>query len=437
MNIAVVGLGKLGLPMAVLYASRGYEVLGIDNNATFVEKLRNGICPIQETGLSELLATVKDKLSFSTEYEGIDDYDIVFIIVPTPSNPDGRFANDYVMSAIQNIGERIKGMNQPPLLVVTSTVMPGTIDDVVSPELKRITGKDISICYNPEFIALGSVIKDMENPDVILIGESEEEAGNLLYEFYCRFHNYSLPSICRMSLWNAEVAKLMLNVFVTTKISLANTFAQICDNIPFGDIDVVLRFLGLDKRIGSKYLKGGLGFGGTCFPRDNRAFISMAERLGIECPLETATDKFNHEHDRYVSRRILTLINGGDVKGKVVSILGVTYKPDTCVVEESSALTIAKCLRNLGVTVKAYDPMGKDNAELICGEGIVYCETIEECLNQSQLCVIAVPWKEFASITSQTFKSCMKHPAIYDCWRIMDKNALSDVEYHALGINDG
>jgi len=441
MRLSIIGLGKLGLPMAGVFASKGYDVIGLDVNKEIIGQIQQGHCPIQETGLEQLLASINPRLQVTTNYnEAISNTDITFIIVPTPSDKTGKFSNKYVLSAIRNIASIIKEKQQYHLIVITSTIMPGTMDKVIKPELEELTGleciKDFGLCYNPEFIALGSVIKGMTNPDAILIGESDHHSGLILEKFYEDICDNNSP-VVRMSWWNAELAKLALNVFITTKVSLANTFAEVCSKMPTGNIDDVTKFLGLDSRIGPKYLKGGLGFGGPCFPRDNRAFIGFAKGLGIKCPLQRATSKFNDEHDNIIITEAIKLLGVRDLQlvssgliNETVSILGITYKPDTNVTEESSALKVAQMLAGYGAEVKVYDPAGKG------GSGLTNTHNIEECLQGSDLCIIAVPWQEFKGLSLNSFKG-MRQPKVLDCWRMLDSKTFIDsgVEYHALGVN--
>lgn len=442
MRLSVIGLGKLGLPMAGIFASKGYDVIGLDVNKEIVEQIQQGHCPIQETGLEQLLAEVDPGLQVTTSYEeAISNTDATFIIVPTPSDKTGKFSNEYVLSAIRNIAPIMKEKQGYHLIVITSTVMPGTMDKVIKPELERLTGlecgKDFGLCYNPEFIALGSVIKGMTNPDAILIGESDPHSGLILEEFYKDICDNSPPTV-RMSWWNAELAKLALNVFITTKVSLANTFADVCSKMPTGNIDDITKFLGLDSRIGHKYLKGGLGFGGPCFPRDNRAFIEFAKGLKVKCPLQEATNKFNNGYNNTIVAEAIKLLGISDFQlisngliNKTVSVLGITYKPDTNVTEESSALKVAQILASCGAKIKVYDPAGKGSNEL------TNTSNIEECLQGSDLCIIAVPWQEFKGLSLDSFK-VMRQPKILDCWRILNSKAFinSGVEYHALGVNN-
>lgn len=446
MNVSVVGLGKLGLPMAAVYATKGHHVIGLDNDFKKVAELKAGQCPIFETNLETVLQGCNSNINYTMNYDDIAQTDISFVIVPTPSGKDGKFTNVYIQPAIQGIAEMLRDKQDYHLVVVTSTVMPGTMTETVIPILEGVSGKlcnkDFGVCYNPEFIALGSVIKDMQYPDAILIGESDNKAGQKLAEFHRTVIGKKVP-IHRMSLWTAEVAKLSLNVFVTTKISLANTFADICKKIPDGDIDALTTFLGDDSRIGKRFFKGGLGFGGECFPRDNRAFIAFADGINMTSPIQEATDKVNKNHTYHILQDILNILIKPEHKqtivGSVVTVLGVTYKPNTPIVTESTALDLVKRLTFNGVKVRVYDPMGNVSAKKVLDNPYVkYLDNIYAALDTSELCILATPWAEFEKVTPELLVKHMQVPVVYDCWRFWDKVAMvnAGVEYHAVGLNN-
>ena len=281
MKLAVVGLGKLGLPLAAIFASKGHHVTGIDYNEKIVESVNQKKAPFHEPGLQELLDNHGANLSVTTDYElAIAESEASFIIVPTPSAENGLFTNHYVLQAIQKIGQSLQKKEGYHLVVITSTVMPGSTTGEIQEALESSSGKkvgnELGICYNPEFIALGSVVRDMLFPDMVLIGESDKKAGDMLqniYEGFCE----NQPPVQRMNCINAELTKLSLNTFVTTKISYANMLAGVCESLPDSDVDVVTQAIGLDSRIGRKYLKAAVAFGGPCFPRDNVAFRAMAK----------------------------------------------------------------------------------------------------------------------------------------------------------------
>jgi UDPglucose 6-dehydrogenase len=438
-TLSVIGIGKLGLPLAAYCAHKGYKVIGVDVSKATVEFVSKGVSPIYEPGLDELLKNSHGRLTATTDYKfAVENSDVTFILVPTPSEDHGGFSNKLVESAAENIAEGLKQKKGFHVIAITSTVMPGTCETVVKPLLERVSGKkcsiDFGLCYNPEFVALGSVIRDLASPDTVLIGESDKKSGDILSEVYNIICTNN-PPIARMSIYNAEVAKLALNVFITTKISLANAFAEICEQLPGGDIDAVTKFLGLDSRIGPKYLKGGLGYGGPCFPRDNLAFIYLAQQLNSQEWIQQATHRVN----RRQNERIAKLVEGklGNIRNKSIALLGITYKPNTDVVEASAALEVAKELLKKGAHLKVYDPAGNSSAQQVLGsKNVVYATSAKECLKSAQLCILATPWEEFKGLTPEDFIANMDKPAVLDCWRFFDcEQFAGKIDYLAIGIN--
>ncbi|MGD9980981.1 MAG: nucleotide sugar dehydrogenase, partial [Hyphomonadaceae bacterium] len=285
MRISVIGLGKLGAPLAAVLSSKGHEVVGLDLNEKFVTAINEGRAPVQEPQLQELIDASKGRLRATGEYrDAIASTDLTMVIVPTPSDRNGVFINDYVLASMDEIGRALREKDSYHVVVITSTVMPGSTAGVIRRRLEaasgRTVGEDLGLCYNPEFIALGSVVRNMLYPDMILLGESDPRAGAMLEEVYRTSCNNN-PPVQRMNLVNAEVVKISVNTYVTTKISYANMLAEMCEQLPGADIDVVTEALGKDTRIGGKYLKGASGYGGPCFPRDNVAFSVLAKSLGV------------------------------------------------------------------------------------------------------------------------------------------------------------
>lgn len=433
-RISVVGLGKLGLCIAACLAYKGYHVLGIDIDPRKVDSINRGVAPIYEPGLSRILSTCRDRLIATHDYSyAIKNSDITFIVVNTPSNPDGSYSSEQLISASREIGHAIKGTDTFHIVAVISTVLPSTTDKVVKPILEETSGKrcgtDFGLCYNPEFIAIGSVIRDFLNPDFVLIGESDTKSGEALSNIYKKICEND-PKTVRMSIINAELTKIALNSYVTMKISFANTLAEICERLQGGDIDVVTSALGLDKRIGSKYIKGGLGFGGPCFPRDNKAFSFFAKRIGCRARLAEACDQVNEDQ---VERIIQTVEGKLNDNGKI-AILGLTYKTNTNIVEASQAIDIAKALRECGHSISVYDPLGIPNAKDILGGKVEYTNSVGECIASADVCIIATPWDEFKKLGPEDFATKVDRPVIIDCWRILDRNHFGErTEYVGIG----
>ncbi len=435
-RISVVGIGKLGLCTAACFSSKGYKVIGVDVNPNTIAAVNEGRSPIYEPGLAELITKCQGRLAATDDYQyAIENSEVTFIVVPTPSQDDGSFSTKYVEAAAHKIATVLRGKHAFHVVAVTSTVLPGDTENVVKPLLEEVSGKkcgiDFGLCYNPEFIALGSVLRDFMNPDVVLIGESDSKSGEILAEVY-RTTCDSQPYIARMSPHNAELAKIALNAYITMKISFANTLAEICEHIPSGNVDLVTRAIGSDKRIGTKYLIGGVSYGGPCFPRDNKAFAFCAKRFGCRAKLSQTTDEVNKDQ----TDRIVHLVEQelGKVKGANVAILGLTYKPNTDVIEVSASIEIASALSQKGARLCVYDPAGMENAKRILEVGTKYASSVEDCLADSELCVLATPWDEFRSLKPEDFTKNMRKPVLLDCWRILDPSKFTKaVKYIALG----
>lgn len=440
-KLSIIGLGKLGLSMAACLADKGYTVIGVDLNADIIRAVNERISPIYEPGIDDLMKKSQGRLSATSDYRyAIENSEITFIFVPTPSEDDGSFSTKYVEAASKNVAEVLKSKNAFHLVVIRSTVFPGATENVIKPLIENISGRrcseDFGLCYNPEFLAVGSVIRDFLNPDVVLIGESDPKSGELLSGIYRIVCNNN-PPIVRTTLYNAELAKMSLNTFITMKISFANIIAEICERIPGGDVDEVSRILGFDSRIGRKYLTGGLAYGGPCFSGDNKAFGLFARKIGCKAKLFETIDEVNKDQ----IDRIIHLVKQklGKVKDKNIAILGLTYKPNTDVVEASPSIEIAKALSQEGARVSVYDPAGMENAKGVLGENDVkYADSAERCLWDAEFCILATPWDEFRGLKAEDFTNAMKKPVLLDCWRILDRSEFSKkLEYMAIGLGPG
>jgi len=435
MAVSVVGLGKLGTPLAACVASKGYEVVGIDINPATVELVNQGKAPVFEPGLGELIASNGERLRASSDFkDAVLNSEITFITVPTPSDERGAFSLEFVLKAGRQVADVLKDRAGFHLVVLTSTVLPGATENQLKPLMERMSGKecgvDFGLCYSPEFIALGSVIRDFLNPDFILIGESDRKSGDMLQRFYedvCENN----PRVARMNIVNAELTKISVNSYITTKITFANMLARICERVAGADAEVIASALGLDTRIGAKYLKGAIGYGGPCFPRDNHAFSFFARELGATATLAEATDAANREQ----VTRLAELVKSYLKPGGSVAVLGLTYKPDTNVTEESQGILLVEKLRNEGIEVTAYDPAANIEAITRKFPWFETAASLEECIRHSDVMVITTPWKEFKEIDLSIWGGEDRHRVVIDCWRILDPDIVRKYAiYRALGI---
>ena len=415
--IAVVGLGKLGLCLALVLADRGYYVTGIDTDLRKIETISRGKSPIYEPGVVHLLYKNRKWLSVSSNFNPIKDCHTTFVIVPTPSERSGEFSLHFVEKAMREIGKILSNTQGYRLVVLTSTVMPGSMKNVVQPVLEEASGKkcgkDFGLCYNPEFVALGDVVRGMSAPDLILIGESDKRAGNILERVQRRICKNS-PKVERMNFVNAELAKISINSFVTMKMSFANSLAEICEKIPGGNADLVTKAIGQDRRIGSSYLKGALGYGGPCFPRDNLAFAAYAERVRAQGKLALAT----HQVNSWQVRRIIERLEAEGIAPPLkISVLGLTYKPNTDVTDSSQAYLLALLLAKRGFEVHVYDPAINSSSIIGKGSGLISETRLDDCIRKSDVCIIATPWKIFTKINKIEFRNKI----VFDCWGLFQE----------------
>jgi UDPglucose 6-dehydrogenase len=418
---SVIGLGKLGGSMAAAIASRGFKVIGVDVNQRAVELLNQGHAPAQETGLEELVAANRSRLQGTLSHrEAVLNSDLSFVIVPTPSDERGAFSLQYAAWAFKEMGRALKEKKGYHNVVLTSTVLPGSCRFGLIPILERESGKvcgqDFGFCYSPEFIALGSIIRDFLNPDFTLVGEIDERAGAQLESCYADIMMNN--SLCkRMSLENAELTKISLNTFVTTKITFANMLADLCEHIPGGDVDVVCKALGLDTRIGPKYLVGALGYGGPCFPRDNQALNFIAQAIGRSADLAATTDNQNRSFPEKIAKRLQSIIK----QGSTVAILGLAYKPFSHITEESQGIYIAQALLKTGARVIGYDPLANEMARNDLHGKALILDSLEDCLAQAEIVLITTPDPSFRKLTAADFNTEKSPVTVIDFWRFLDQ----------------
>jgi UDPglucose 6-dehydrogenase len=412
-RLSVLGLGKLGACMAATFAQRGFEVLGIDNNSEVVRKVNAGEPPVDEPLLAETIVGAQGRLQATTNALQAVETDASFVIVPSPSLPDGSFSNEFLMRALQPVAEAVKAAQKKNhLFVVSSTTTPGACRRVIIPMLEQqsggICGKDFGFCYNPEFIALGDVIRGLLEPDLVLIGESDARSGELLEGLY-RKYNTNHPRIARMSITSAELTKISVNSYITTKISFTNQLRLIAEQYPDTDIHAILDAIGSDSRIGKKYLRAGLSYGGPCFPRDNRLVSYAAKQVGLTAALADATDAVNELSKTRLAQEALDCVQAGDV----VIILGMAYRPGTYIVEESAGLHIAQVLKRNGCRVMVHDYAAnpKNSPSLLEFEYVPDLAQLESRADIKAI-LICCPWPEYKGMVLP------KLAKVFDPWGV-------------------
>lgn len=354
-SVSVFGLGKLGACIAGSLAKRGFNVVGVDVDAAKVDAVNRGLPPVEEPLLAETITEGRERLRASLDPKEALATQATFFIPPSPSLPDGSFSNEYLLKSMQSLARVLKeGNKQGHIFVCSSTTTPTACDQVLIPMIEKETGwkcgEGFHFCYNPEFIALGDVVKGLLEPDMVLIGESDAETGRRLEELYQKYCMNS-PRIARMSIVSAELTKISVNSYITMKISFTNQLRMIASKLPGSDIHTILDAIGSDSRIGKKYLRAGTSYGGPCFPRDNRLVAYTARQVGLTAPLAEATDQVNESAKMTLAQEVRDQV----APGSTVVILGLSYKPNTYITEESAGLFVAQQLKRSGYRVLVHD----------------------------------------------------------------------------------
>jgi len=438
-KISVVGFGYVGLTTAVCFASRGLFVRGFDVDGAKVSGINSGIVPFHEPQVSDLLKSSL-KAGFAASSDRIELGDIIFITVGTPSASDGAIDLSYIKSASEMIGKALKNSRGYRLIIVKSTVVPGTTEGVVKPIIESFSGKKVGdgfgLCMNPEFLREGSAVKDMYEPDRLVIGEYDRRSGDVLESFYKIFYKDKMPPLLRTNLVNAEFIKYANNAFLATKISFANTIANIAQRTPGADVTVIAKGIGLDNRIGSRFLNAGLGFGGSCFSKDVKALVAFSKQSGYDPILLNDSNEVNNRQPLVALQLARTIL--GTLKGKRIAILGLSFKPDTDDIREAVSLPIIKKLLEEGAIVVAYDPVALENGSKVFGNQIEYAKAAVDALENAECCIIVTEWDEFRKLRAEDFASKMKNTVIVDGRRIFDPiNFIGKVsKFAAVGLGE-
>ena len=435
-RISLVGMGKLGLCLASCFAEKGFLTIGVDTEEGVVDHVNRGLAPWHEPGLDEMLARHGGKTLRATRHhsEAIEQTDITFILVPTPSNSDGSFSNRFIESSLRSLSESLKASKKEyHLFVISSTVMPGSTDEKFIPILEKVSGRKLNIgfgvCYDPDFVALGNVIKGFLRPDLVVIGETSSAAGAKVEAIHRRMCENE-PIISHMSIINAEMAKVCLNAYITLKISFANSIANLCERIPGADVDAITKAIGADKRISPYYFQGGLAFGGTCFPRDTRAYITLADKYNVQAGLIRATEHVNQYQNRHLLEVILGAMDTRE--NKTVGMLGLSFTMNTPTVTESPAIKLINELLKKDLRVVAYDPVAIDEARRVFGSAVEYVHSPHSCLSNADIAIITLRYPEIKKAIEDYIP--INSLTLVDCWRLIDPTKLNDrIQYVPLG----
>lgn len=435
MQLCIIGTGYVGLITGACLSEMGNYVICVDNDEEKLKKLKNGITPLYEPGLEELiLSNVSEgRLEFTNDLNYAVKKSIAcFIAVGTPSGDDGSCDLSFVLSVANDIGKAMNECNEYKIIVDKSTVPVGT-HKLVEEEIKKNYKGEFDVVSNPEFLKQGAAVDDFLKPDRVVIGSESEKAIDIMREIYNPFTRTGNPIII-MDIKSAEMTKYAANAFLATKISFANEMANISEKVG-ANADLVRIGMSSDKRIGNQFLFHGLGYGGSCFPKDVQALIKTASDFGIDSDLLKATHKVNVNQRKNFVNKILKHYNN-DIKNKIFAVWGLAFKPRTNDMRESPAITIINMLLDKGAKIKAYDPKAMETAKIIFGDKIVYSSNSYEALENADALILITEWNEFKRPSFDKIKSKLKEPIIFDGRNQYDKKRMTDrgIKYISLGI---
>jgi UDPglucose 6-dehydrogenase len=431
MKICIIGSGYVGLVTGTCFADLGNTVICVDNDEGKVARLKKGVMPIYEPGLEDMVKrNVKNgRLTFTGNLkDGVNKSEIIFVCVPTPPKENG----DADMTYVEHVAREVAiSMSSYKLVVDKSTVPVNTgewVERTINTFVKR--GIKFDVASNPEFLKEGSAIEDFMNPDRIVIGVSSKKAAGILTELYKPLKS----TIVVTDIKSAELIKHASNSFLATKISFINSVANICDKVGADVVDVA-RGMGMDERISQAFLRAGIGFGGSCFPKDVAAFVHIAEKNGYDFGILKEVQEVNRRQRRLIIKKIEALL--WNLPKKTVGILGLSFKPGTDDLREAPALEIIEMLLNEGVNVKVYDPVAMGKAKDILKKKVKFCKDAYETAKGSDCLVIATEWNEFKELDLKKVKKLMKQPVIADGRNIYDPDSMKKLGFRYVGIGRG
>jgi UDPglucose 6-dehydrogenase len=426
MRIAMIGAGYVGLVSGACLADFGHHVVCVDKDVTKIGALERGEIPIYEPGLLDLVnSNVKEaRLSFATTLEEpVRAADVVFIAVGTPSRRgDGHADLSYVYDAAREIAAALDGFT---VVITKSTVPVGTCDEVERIIHEARPDADVLVVSNPEFLREGAAIHDFKHPDRIVVGTQDERAKKVVAEIYRPISLNQVP-ILYTGRRTAELIKYAANAFLATKITFINEIADLCEKVG-ADVQEVARGMGLDNRIGSKFLHAGPGFGGSCFPKDVRALIKTAQDHAVPLRILESVAAVNDNRKRAMARKVSAVFSGA-LRGKTVAVLGLTFKPNTDDMREAPSLALITALQDMGARVRVFDPAGMSQAQTVL-ENVVYCDSAYDCAEAVDALVIATEWEQFRALDLDRLRDLMACPVVIDL-----RNIYRPEEMHSRGF---
>jgi len=411
MRVVMIGTGYVGLVSGVCFADFGHDVICVDKDSQKIDMLNAGGIPIYEPGLDDLVAkNIKaGRLSFTTDLpSAMDTANVVFIAVGTPARRGDGYADlSYVYAAAEEISQYINGFT---VIVTKSTVPVGTGDEVERIIARSHNVESFAVVSNPEFLREGAAIKDFKIPDRVIVGTEDEGAQDVMRALYRPLYINETP-ILFTSRKTSELIKYAANSFLATKITFINEMADMCEAVG-ADVQEVARGIGLDKRIGGKFLHAGPGYGGSCFPKDTLALIRTAEEANVTLSVVNAVVEANATRKRHMGEKVVEVL-GGDVMGKKIAILGLAFKPNTDDMRDAPSITIIQSLQDKGAIIKAYDPKAMKEAEHIL-TNVTYAQNSYDCLQDADALVIVTEWDEFRALDMPRVMQALKTPTIID-----------------------
>lgn len=432
MKIAVIGTGYVGLVSGACFADFGHNIVCADLDQSKIDALKRGEIPIFEPGLDHVVANnvASNRLTFTTDVvEAVKSADAVFIAVGTPSRRgDGHADLSYVYSAARTIAQSIEGYT---LVVTKSTVPVGTGDEVERIIRETNPDADISVASNPEFLREGAAIEDFKRPDRIVVGIEDDRAKEIMEEIYRPLFLNQTPLLF-VSRRTAELIKYAANGFLAMKITFINEIADLCEAVG-ADVQNVARGIGLDNRIGSKFLNAGPGYGGSCFPKDTLALVKTAQDHDSPMRLMETTVSINDTRKRAMARRVIAAC-GGEVRGKTIALLGLTFKPNTDDMRDAPSISIIGALQDEGAMIRAFDPEGAETAADVL-DNVVYANDAYDAAQGADVLVIVTEWEAFRALDMVRLKGCMKSPVMVDLRNIYNESDMAKFgfEYTSVG----
>lgn len=434
MRITMIGTGYVGLVTGTCFADFGHDVTCVDKDQQKIAMLRRGEIPIFEPGLSDMVsANVRQgRLAFTTETApAVRESDAVFIAVGTPASANGGAANlAYVYQAAREIAAALDGFT---VVVTKSTVPVGTGDLVEQIIREERPDADFAVASNPEFLREGAAIRDFKLPDRIIIGAQDERARQVLAEVYRPLYINAQP-LFYTGRRTAELIKYAANAFLATKITFINEIADLCEKVG-ADVQEVARGIGLDNRIGAKFLHAGPGFGGSCFPKDTTALVTMGQDHEAPLRIVEAVVAVNDQRKRAMARKVVSAL-GGQVRGKTIAVLGLTFKPNTDDVREAPSLVLINTLREMGAALRVFDPAGMERAQAVL-QGVTYCDNAYSCAEGADALVIVTEWEQFRALDLGRLRKAMHQPVLVDLRNIYRADDVARHGFSYVGVGKG